>query len=204
MNLNFSFDLKKMEYTKEDVEKFALFALIGAAVAAGFWFALFAPGFHSVDRSRKKCAEMSFKIADAREKIQNAHKIKERYAATEARIAGLQAKMPRQTDPSWIIATVGEIEKKLNVKAQKIVPYTEKAQPGAQQDEENTLYADRFAQIDLKAGYHQIGQFINELENNVKYLQILNVSIEGDKDSPYRHRAEIKIEYPVLKQPLIE
>lgn len=204
MNLNINFDIKKLASDKEQVEKLALFTLIAAAVVAGFWLALFSPGFSSISKLKKKCVEMSFKIEDAREKIKNAQKIKERYAVSEKRLAELQSQMPRLSDPSWIIATVGDIEKKLKVKAEKIVPYSEQAQPGAQAAEENPLFTHRFAQININAGYHQIGQFINALEDKVKYLQILNISIEGDKNAPYKHHAEIKIKYPVLKQPLIE
>jgi len=204
MNVNFNFDLKKIMSDKEQVEKIALFALIGAAVIAGFWLILFSPGFSSISKLKKKCVEMSSEIEDAGEKIKNAQKIRDRYASCEARIGELQSQMPMLSDPSWIVSTVGEIEKKLKVKTEKIVPYSEKAPPGTQETEENPLFTHRYAQININAGYHQIGQFINELEGKIKYLQILNISIEGDANAPYKHHAEIKIKYPVLKQPLIE
>jgi len=192
-----------MAYDKEKVEKTALYVLIVSAVVAAFWFGLFGPGLNHISFLSKKSADLRERIDDAKDKIKNAARINERFATLEARMRSLEAQIPYISDTSWVVRLINDIEKELKFKTERIIPYVEQ-EKGDQAKGENDLYAFRNAQIVLKAGYHQIGQFVNTLEEKVKFVTIESITIEADKDNPFQHNVELKIRYPVLKKPIIE
>jgi len=78
----------------------------------------------------------------------------------------------------------------------KIIGITPVAASGG--ETKNAAYREAQIMIIAKSGYHELGLFINKIENAVKFMNISDISIISNNASPKKHDVKLLISAYVL------
>jgi type IV pilus assembly protein PilO len=163
----------------------------GLVFAIAFYFILIAPKAAKISELKAKIAEKQTFLAKAgsiekqKQKIVDAKvKIKE----LEQDISYYEKKLPQEKDIPDLLQYLSNIGTETNIKLLEI----EKKQE-IRQEQEQAFYVTVPFNLILKGGYHEIGKFINRLENAERFMKIENLKIEEDKRNPFEHRGEMVV-----------
>jgi len=101
-----------------------------------------------------------------------------------------QQRLERSIEVPQILKELNQIAERLRVKIISVNPLQQKETllPG---EEEILLEAP--IRIKLQCGYHQLGIFINHIENSARFMKITALKINADRQSLWTHQAELVV-----------
>jgi type IV pilus assembly protein PilO len=178
---------------KENKSYQIIAAVIGGAVIfiAAFYFILISPKAAKISELKAKIAEKQTFLAKAGSVEKQKQKIKAAKAKInelEQDISYYEKKLPQEKDIPDLLQYLSNIATETNIKLLEI----EKKQE-IRQEQEQAFYVTVPFNLILKGGYHEIGRFINRLENAERFMKIENLTIEEDKKNPFEHRGEMVV-----------
>ncbi|MBM3252927.1 MAG: hypothetical protein FJZ16_01580 [Candidatus Omnitrophica bacterium] len=91
-----------------------------------------------------------------------------------------------------LISEFSKIARDLDVKLISIKPLTKPSQI----QEDNKMkkpYVSLPIEIEATSGFHQMGTFINELENLDIFIKLIGLDIEESEDSPFMHKVKFTL-----------
>jgi len=116
----------------------------------------------------------------------------------ERRIAEYSKEIPSESDNTWLSKQINRIAGRTGVRdvSQKFLPayQPELKLTGALGDR----YAVKAWEMRMRCGYHELGNFLNALENINRFLEIKSIDIEGNE--PDGQEALLLITYLVGKE----
>lgn len=101
-----------------------------------------------------------------------------------------EKRLSREKELPLLLENLSEIAKSSRVKILSITPI-DRGPPG--KGEEERVYQEVPIAISAQSSYHELGTFINRLENAQRYMQVSNVKIMSNRDNPRRHRVEFVV-----------
>ena len=149
------------------------------------------PGWTKLAGIRAQAAELKAKAVHGRELIDDKPRIQRIAKETSAKIDKLHAWIPEETDTSWILRLVGDVEKMEQIRTMGIKPLKDEGTPGG----DAGFFKVATCQIELKTDYHSLGKFMDQLERKNPYIVIKEISIISAPDDPARHEVAFKIQY---------
>ncbi len=101
----------------------------------------------------------------------------------------------------WVIEEISRLANQQDVKLFQIKPSRSLAKA---KSIPRFIPADRYSpvQIDLEisAGYHQLGRFLSELENHAVFLEIQELDIKQSQRCPFEHKIKLKLKTLVANE----
>lgn len=180
----------------KEKEVLALFVIICAIILIGYFQLLIRPKMKALGNLSPKVAGLKRDIELAENAIANIENFKKRIATLGAEVASYEDKLPARKDTALILGHLSKIAKDLGVKIVEIKELKEaevgKA-PGARR-----LYDEALIGINMKAGYHQLGRFINRVETETPLMKIHDIQIKADPKSPREHNAKLIVSAFIL------
>ena len=86
--------------------------------------------------------------------------------------------------------------KSANTKIVGIMPVTGKEEKA----EKNQIYKEIPILISAKSGYHELGRFLNSLENSDRFMKVGDMHIRANPATPKKHDVELLVlTYILLK-----
>jgi type IV pilus assembly protein PilO len=181
----------------EDLKNNKTYQVIGGVIAGYvvvflvFYFAGIAPKSAKVKELRAKAAEKQSFLAKAgsvekqKKKIEDA---KLKIADLKQNISYYEKKLPTEKDIPDLLQYLSNIAIETDVTLLEI----EKKQE-IREEKDQTFYVTVPFNLILRGGYHNIGAFINKLENADRFMKIDQFEIKGDKRDPFEHRGEMMV-----------
>jgi len=177
---------------KKSLQALVLMVVITVALAAGL--ALVAKQRVGVLRDvQSEVASTERSISDAKALIALIPKLEEEVEKAKERIAFYEAVLPAEEEVPRLYKKLDERAQRHRIRYMKLGQYAEV--PGG----EYTTYKQ---QIALRAGYHELGQYladIETLEKMERLVQIDSLSIESDVTSPRSHQVNLIVSTFVAK-----
>ena len=145
----------------------------------------------------KKSGEMSTQLEQRKRDIQKAKispqalkELEDEINGIKTRVAYYQQKLPALADIPQILKELNQIAEGLKIKFDSVNPLERKESflPG---DEE--LLIEIPIRIKMQCGYHQLGIFINQLENSTRFMKIMELKLNANARNVWEHRVELVI-----------
>lgn len=167
----------------------AIFGIVGLALYYSFLLKPLVLGFMANNKElrvvRERVKNEGIMIAGAAE-IRRQH---ENYAKQVER---LEKRLPRESQISILLEDFSKIAESSEVKIINIKPL-EATAASSKQEAINNAYIEFPILIEARAGYHQLGAFVNKLENMDIFIKVTDIDIAGiDKESRL-HGIKMKI-----------
>lgn len=135
----------------------------------------------------------------------------------EARMEKYKISLPARSDMPGILQEISRIASESKIKILKMEPVKESKEtagisappmpampsmPGSLEEQppqiSGTVYTEIHIRIEANGGYHDLGLFINNIENAKNFMKISELDIDADSDSIYRHKINMVIVAYVL------
>ncbi|MDP2920795.1 MAG: type 4a pilus biogenesis protein PilO [Candidatus Omnitrophota bacterium] len=182
-------------------EKQKIYILAGIFVIAGlalYYSLLLKPQFSTfAARNREfKIVKTRVKAEDAL--IANESGIKRQQENFKQQADYLKKRLPSQDQISSLLEDFSNVAEESGVKILKIKPI-EEALPLSKQKVASSSYSEFPILIEARAGYHQLGIFVNKLETMDRFIRITEVDVAGSEKDPRHHDIKIRMITYVLQ-----
>ena len=153
--------------------------------------------------------KLSPQIQDLKQKIQAAERellnlpiYKKQYEEMKDKIEICKKKLPYEKDIPNLLEHLSKTAKATGVKILAIEPVNPDVKIKQEAQEKGGLYLEMPIKIDARAGYHQLGIFINKLENSERFMKVTDLRIEKEGSNAKMHDVSLVISTFVLLQEL--
>jgi len=191
---------KSSTLNKEQLQRVAAVAGAGLVVLGLLYH--FALGPMSRERQRLENAIGAERqtLQDNRAIIQREETIQAQYEETGARLAEIMSKQlaPDENPVSWISSIVQDVAARHGVVVRSMSGAGTVRPPRPSRDAPPPLFEFFQIQMELRAGYHQFGQFLAELEKRIPYARIDSMSVQPASEGG-ENKLQIVVRYGILR-----
>jgi len=190
--------LKKINFPEiqlDEAKKKALLIYGGAAlvILIAYFFFFLKPGLGKLFELLPKVRERKIAIKSVRNDLLLEDKLKVRLRVLKKGSSEYEKKLPREKELPIILENLSKIARSSRVKILSITPQAEKV--GGE-----GVYQEVPVLISARSGYHELGAFIDRLENNARYMQVSDIKIRSAGDNPKRHNVEFIVHAYTVKE----
>jgi Tfp pilus assembly protein PilO len=181
-------DLNKFDFKKEQMLFFCIFLSV-----LSFFFSyrfIFSPKLRQIKKVSVQIEQRKQDIERAKANPQHFAKVKETIKELQTERDYYQQRLTIKADMPQILKELNQMAEHLGIKFLSIRPLERKEAllPGAKD-----LLLQIPIRIKLKCGYHQLGKFINQIENSNRFMKIKDLNINADSNDIWNHQVELVI-----------
>lgn len=164
-------------------------------IAVSFYFLAIRPKLSTISQISKDIKQKESALGKdvgyaEQEKKQRewVERVKKRISELKSKIDYYEKMLPVEKDIPYLLQYLSQVARETEVKMIQIEKLAE-----IESGEGQTLYLTVPVVITLKGGYHNLGLFINKLENAERFMKIETISVSSDKESPLAHKAYLLV-----------
>jgi Tfp pilus assembly protein PilO len=121
-------------------------------------------------------------------------KLKTRLQTLQAQLGEYEERLSREKEIPQFLENLSDLARHSRVKIVGIAP----SKTGADQGKD--VYQVVPIMVYAQSDYHDLGTFINRLENDKRYVQITDMKIRANRQNPMKHDIEFVIQAYTFKQ----
>jgi Tfp pilus assembly protein PilO len=177
---------------KEKQKVYILFGIFGIAALILYYNLLLKVQFSKFIAMNREFQTTKSRVKGAEALISNQEKIKAQY---ENLIKGeelLEKKFLSEDEISSLLEDFSRVAESSGVKILKIKPLELLAATSGAANAPG-FYSEFPILIEARAGYHEAGRFINNLENTERFIRIDDIEIRGRLEEPRHHDIKIRV-----------
>ncbi|MFA5388921.1 MAG: type 4a pilus biogenesis protein PilO [Candidatus Omnitrophota bacterium] len=178
---------------------YILIAILGMAGLAVYYNFLLKPQFSKFMAKNKEFRVVKDRVKNEEVMISNEGGIKRQYENFEKQAEYLEKRLPGQDQVSSLLEGFSNVAESSGVKILKVKPLETPVTSASKQKAATEAYAEFPILIEARAGFHQLGDFVNKLENMDRFIKIMDIDITGVDKDPRRHDIKIRIVTYVLQ-----
>jgi Tfp pilus assembly protein PilO len=189
--------LKDLKAQISKNQKLIIYGLIAfCAVAADFTLFL-KPTLADLKKTLPEIAKLKRRLTAAKSARLDIPGLNGQIKDLNERLSSYNKKFSTKEEKASLLEELSSMAKESDVKILAVKPYT----PVVQQPQAAGGAYQKFPiLIKAKAGYHQLGTFINKLENASTFMRITYLKITGNAQTPMEHDAELVVNTYILTE----
>ena len=191
MELNFLKNAKKNELT--------IYIIAACCIVfIGYYFLFLSPAISRFLSVFREVAKIQTRLNEAELSIKRMPKIKKEIDQLRDKANFYSNKLPKEEEFPAVLEGLSVMARNSDVKITKILPlrsstvFSEEKIPSA-------VYDEKEISIDAQCGYHQLGEFIAELEKAERFMEVSDIEIEAGKANSKRHNVQLTVKTFILK-----
>lgn len=185
--------LKNLPELQMDESKKKILIIYGSAFLAillVYFFFFLKPSMGKLFDLMPRVRERRIEIKTVRRDLAHEDLLKKRLEALEQKMGRYEKKLSREKEIPMLLENLSKLAKNSRVKILSITPIEKKLKAPAEAAIEDSVYQEVPIAINAQSGYHELGTFINRLENSERYMQVSDIKIKSGKANPKRHDIE--------------
>jgi len=164
-----------MALERERIEKFVLLGVVVVTAAACSWIFYIAPRIKVFSGGGKDILELREKYKNAKQTIERAERSENRLKEIHENLSSFDRDIPPATKDEWILGKVNAVCRELDIKYESLIPQS------PVEFKEKTVskaYIWKRVKLKMKCGYHELGRFLNRIENSSPFIAVRGLSME--------------------------
>lgn len=179
---------------KDKQRLFVLFTIFGIAGLILYWSLLLKPQSSKFFTKNKEFCTVRDRVKKEDMLISNEENIKRQYENLKKQAEYLGKRLPGQDQISSLLEDFSRIAESSGVKILSIKPLEEIAGKGP-----GIMYSELPIIIEARAGYHQCGDFVNNLENMDRFIKITDIEVKSNERDMRHHDMKMRLVTYVLR-----
>lgn len=175
---------------KEKQKVYVLFGIIGIAALFIYFNLLLKPAFSKFISKNREFCSLKASFRSSKDLIDNKDRLSEQYDSIKKEAELIEKRFPGQDEISVILEDLSRIAEASGVKILRIKPLEEELKGSSEQG--LGFYSEFPILIEARAGYHQSGLFINQLESADRFIKITELDIKRSSEDSRRHNIKLK------------
>ncbi|MDO8603390.1 MAG: type 4a pilus biogenesis protein PilO [Candidatus Omnitrophota bacterium] len=177
---------------KEKQKIYILVAIFGIAGLMLYYNLLLRPQFSKFIARNKEFKMIKEKVKSGEALIANEAAVMSQHENFEKKADYLEKRLPAHDQISSLLEDFSNIAESSGVSILRIKPLEEPTLLSKQKVVNNS-YAELQILIEARAGYHQLGAFINKLETMDRFIRITGLDVAGLAKDPRHHDIKMRI-----------
>jgi len=189
--------LKNWQQEINKHQKLIIYGILTLCLIIANYTLLFKPTLTSVRQTIPEVRTLQNRLVTAKNSITNIPRFKVQIEEMQKRVAVHQNKFSTKQDMSSILKGLSDTAKDTDVKIIAIKPY-----PAAENNNQPSSAGYKKFPISVKAscGYHQLGKFLNELENADTLIRVSDIRIANDSNEDLHHQVYLLVNTFILNE----
>ncbi len=169
-----------------------MIAIAGVFILLVFLFSfLIISQVNSLKKISGQLTEERTKLAEARSLIDNRQRYEKEIKLLERRIEFYEDKLPERKEVPQLFRELDKVAAESQI---KFVSVEEKP------PEERKHYRRFQWNLQMEGGYHELGRFINKLENLDRFIEVSNIQISSNPENFLQHNIRMEVSTFVSKE----
>ena len=185
-------DLKSIDLKRPETQVLLLTVLISLIVAILYIYLVFIPQFVRVFALSGNIEKMRLELKSARYTVADTDKLKNILKENSEKIESSEKKLPAEQEIPTLLEDLSNMARDSRIKILSIVPAMSYFD-GDKSGNKSQIYREIPILITARSGYHQLGHFLNGLENADRFMKVVDIGIKADKASPKEHDVELMV-----------
>lgn len=187
-----NFDLKNIDLKNARTRILLLTVSAVLAAAALYIYFVFVPQVMGVFKLSGNVGKMKSELKSARVVIADFERLNNNLKERGQKVESYEKKLPAEQEIPVLLENLSNMAKDSDIKIVGIVPAMSyfKVDLSANQ---NPIYREIPILITAKSGYHELGSFLNSLENADRFTKVVDIGIKANRTSPKKHDVELMI-----------
>ena len=191
MQLDFLKKAKKSEII-------AFTVLVCMIIVIGYYFLFLSPVTSKLPFLFRETSRIQTEINKAELSINSMPKIKEQIKELKSKEVLYSSNLPREEEFPAVLESLSSMAKSANIKITKILPMKE-SRASLEKETATNIYRQQAILINAQCGYHQLGEFIAELESAERFMEVSDIRIDAGVVNPKRHSVQLIVKTFILK-----
>lgn len=171
-----------------------LASIIALVILLLFHLVFLKPHIYRLGQLNLELSRLTRDVENTARDGENIANLKNRLEDLKAKVSFYEQKMSREKDIPALLRNLSKIAKDSQVKIVEIQPRGGRDVQGAK-----GMYLEVPIDIKARCGYHQLGRFINELENDPRFMRVSDIEIKGTPRDYRNHNVRLLLNMFVLK-----
>ena len=169
-------------------EHYILSGLLLAIVVVLCFFFIFQPGFAKLKHFKLEAKKKLEEVKEAENVIAQRGALEKELKRIQEEIANYEKRLP-------VGKEIPKLLEELSARADdaRIKFFSFQPAESSPLVVSSALYTEIPIRMSLKSGYHELGKFINYLENSGRFMRVTDLSITADSSQPRLHEVHLTI-----------
>ena len=190
--------LKTLKLDKNKKETLLLAAAVFFVLIGAYLFTFARPKIVELMTLFKDMRVMKNDISRVKDALAREGMLKKRVANMQEQVTLYEKKLPTEHEVPMLLEELSQMAKETYVKILGISPVYVKV---GSADDKPKPYKEIPISIHALSGYHQLGAFINKLENAGRFMKVSDIEIRASNKNKRAHDVELVIStYVLLKE----
>ena len=176
----------------DEAKKRALLVYLGIffALVLFYFFIFLKPSIAKLLNLVPEARRLKAEIAQTKDDLEHKNRLMLKIKALEGSRAAYEKGFSREKEIPILLENLSRTAKNSHVKIIGIRPIDAPGLSARKRKADNKVYQEVPIAVTAQSGYHELGKFINALENDKRFMQISDIKIKGNASSPKRHDIE--------------
>lgn len=172
-------------------QKIIVYGVITLCLLIANYKLFFRPTVRSLIKTLPQVRELQRKVNFARNAVANIQTYKKQIEELRSSLSLYKKRFSTKQEIFSLLQGLSEIAKSSGLKIIAIKPHP--AVIATQKDTKTGAYQKFPISINARCGYHQLGRFLNKLENADTFMRITDISITSNPQDPLEHQIYILV-----------
>ncbi len=182
---------------KTQRQKIILVGIIGFVLFIFCYNLLLRPAFARLSASHREVISLKREISAKKALINNLPNISKEFSVLKEKADFVEKSLPNEKEIPGLLEELSRIAEESNVKILKIKP--QEIAGVTPQVSSNLPYIEQPISIEAKSGFHELGRFLENLENLNRFVKIRQLNIVGDRQDVRHHNIKLEMSTYVLR-----
>jgi len=190
--------LKNWQQEIRKNQKLIIYGIITLCILIANFNLFFKPTISSLKKTTPQLRDLQRKLNSARKDVANMPMYKTQIEDMRNKLSSTKKRFSTKQEISSLLKGLSDIAKESGVKIIGITPHAAVSEKG--QAATASTYQKFPISIRATCGYHQLGYFLNDVENSDTFMRVADIRISVDSQAPNRHMVFIVLNTYILNE----
>lgn len=182
---NFKFDLKNNKQQAMLAIALAILVMIALDV-----YVILRPQISRIMVVLSQRGRVALDLRMARSDVSNIGRYKSDIEAYKEKVDLYEKRLPAEAEIPGLLEDLSVMAKRSGITIVGITPVP-KAPVKEEKAEKERIYQEFPILISAKSGYHELGSFLNDMENAARFMKVVDIEIRTNKSTPKKHDVDL-------------
>jgi len=164
-----------------------------AVILLVYFFLLLRPTLGTLMDIAPRVQKLRMEIKAVQNDLEFKDRLKAKRVSLEDQLKLYANKLSRERELPSLLEDLSRTARTSNIKILGITPQDKALAKISLRAKESEVYQEHPISVTAESGYHQLGTFVNKLENNERFMRIADINIKANKANPKRHDVEFVV-----------
>ncbi len=182
-------NLPHIDFKKDQPKMMVLIALVSVLALVLYSYLILGPQIERLTDVLGRSGKIISELKTAELLISKKDEFNKYIESSREKVEYYEKRLPVEQEIPSLLENLSSMAKSSNIKIIGITPLP--LLPKDMLAQKGKIYKEIPILINAKSGYHELGTFLNKLENADRFMKVVDIEIKANKQTPKKHDVEL-------------